>query len=202
MDGTKITPDFFAVSSIAQAYTTFDRGHLSPNADFHFATFRRATHTYFNMVPMNAKFNQQEWSKLEGHVRKGARAQKVTATIFTGGIVIASSNNALTYETRAINLLNTNEDGIEYKMPANDKLPTIFVPDLLWKFVIVGSDGLALWMFEDGVKVAQTYCPDKCASKIFYCCDVQAFKDGTDAIKGNFNWPTGAVATGSLSWLL
>lgn len=191
-DGKSVPSNFFEVKSVKTAFSShqFHRGHYAPNADYPFAQHRRATFQYFNMGPMEPRFNGQAWGKLEAYVRRLVRHHGQTATVFTGGFVY-NSEKALASKNRPINILNQNPQGNKVMMPGH-QVKTILIPDLFWKVVNIGNHGVAFFMFNDTGITQQNFCSNRCQT--YFCCNVNEFISGTNGIKGNFNWPHAAYA--------
>ncbi|KAL7023718.1 hypothetical protein ACKWTF_012752 [Chironomus riparius] len=198
-DGKVVPSNFFEVKSVKSAFSTkqFHRGHYAPNADYPFAQHRRATFQYFNMGPMEARFNGKDWSQLESYVRKLVKHHGQTATVFTGGFVY-NSQSALASKNRPINILNQNPQGNKVMMPGN-QVKTILVPDLFWKIINIGNQGVAIFMFNDTTITQQNFCQNLCQK--YFCCNVNEFISGTDGIKGNFNWPQDAYVGQNLGMI-
>ncbi|XP_062125865.1 uncharacterized protein LOC133838695 [Drosophila sulfurigaster albostrigata] len=63
----------------------FNRGHLTPSADFGFCDQMRATFRYINVVAQFADVNDSNWSRVENWVRR-MRDRYGKMTVCTGGI--------------------------------------------------------------------------------------------------------------------
>ncbi|CAG9802515.1 unnamed protein product [Chironomus riparius] len=126
-DDIRITSNNFQTNSIRNLYSTrdFDRGHLSPYADYEFDLLRKATNLYFNMVPMTSNFNSGRWSSLENMVRFNVRQMHSNARILTGGLNVYTNN-----------FLNNNPFAVK-------------IPDLAFKVVNVNQDTTVYFMFVD-----------------------------------------------------
>lgn len=168
---------------------------MAPNADYDFAQFRRATFLYFNMVPMERVLNGQDWKNLEEHVRGKLKKAKALATVYTGGFSL--NDRALAHLDRKVNLLNQNNDSVSF-MGSASSVPTIFVPDLIWKVVKVDDKGIVFFMFDNDSITQQNYCNNLCPNKRYFCCNVNDFIRGTNSVRGNFNWPADANAQNTL----
>jgi DNA/RNA endonuclease G (NUC1) len=151
------------------------KGHLSPNADFQFAPQRIASSIYLNAVPMDSNFNQNSWRALEDHVRRRIKTHgNGDATVWTG--IIPQKNGASLDNVKKI----------------------ISYPDIVWKIVKIGNDGIAF--FENANK-SKTKINLKCSNQCkalsasmaaeFSCCSVRDFVNDA-GIKDNkhFHWPT------------
>ncbi|XP_017062520.1 uncharacterized protein LOC108102280 [Drosophila ficusphila] len=68
---------------------SFDRGHLTPVADFTFPTVMRATNKYLNVVPQYYSFNRGNWKTVEAWVRDQHQIQNVC----TGALGVLELNN-------------------------------------------------------------------------------------------------------------
>jgi hypothetical protein len=62
----------------------FDRGHLSPDADFLFASTQYTSYYYINVSPQWHVINTRNWKKLEMIIRAFAETKRKTFKIITG----------------------------------------------------------------------------------------------------------------------
>ncbi|KAL7017609.1 hypothetical protein ACKWTF_010455 [Chironomus riparius] len=59
------------------------KGHLNPNGDQPFQSWKKATYFYLNQVPQWQVFNQNPWENIEFNVKK--QSDKADLIVFTGG---------------------------------------------------------------------------------------------------------------------
>lgn len=127
--------------------TFLSRGHLAPDADFHFHSWETATYFYANVVPQWQSINVGNWVRIENTVRNKAKELLEDLTIVTGsqGVLRLNGSEHPLYLYR------------NYKVP---------VPEFLWKVVCTASDKFCIAFvtsnnpFDDYVRVVcQNLCP-------------------------------------------
>jgi hypothetical protein len=96
----------------------FDRGHLSPDADFLFASTQYTSYYYINVSPQWHVINTRNWKKLEMIIRAFAETKRKTFKIITGTYGI-------------LTLPDVNGTHVEVYL-FGDKLP---IPKYFWKIV-------------------------------------------------------------------
>lgn len=64
----------------------FAKGHLAPDAEGIFVSWRRATYFYLNTVPQWQFINNRNWGRLEDEVRHFATLNVATIKVRTGGV--------------------------------------------------------------------------------------------------------------------
>ncbi|KAH8312640.1 hypothetical protein KR044_011833, partial [Drosophila immigrans] len=105
----------------------FDRGHLTPSADFGFCDQMRATNRYFNVVPQFSQINISNWKRVESWVRR-MRDKYGKMTVCTGAIGILKLNDAARRPTEIYLAVNKNVNPHENQNP---------VPE--WTYKIIRS---------------------------------------------------------------
>lgn len=96
--------------------TFLSRGHLAPDADFHFHSWEIATYFYANIVPQWQSINAGNWLRIENAVRNKAKELKEDLTVTTG--------------SEGVVRLNGSEHPLF--LASNYQVP---VPEFLWKVV-------------------------------------------------------------------
>ncbi|XP_057654699.1 uncharacterized protein LOC130892963 [Diorhabda carinulata] len=101
------------------------RGHLSPDADFLFASSQLTTYFYINTCPQWQSINAGNWLHVEMSIRKAAEKYNTKFTIITG-----------THDV--LELPDVNDNPIEIYLVSNKKLP---VPKFIWKVALNEDTG-------------------------------------------------------------
>lgn len=161
----------------------FAKGHLTPYADFVYASQQRATMFYVNSVPQWACLNNCNWKAMEKNVKDYATAHGLL-TVFTGSY----GQDVLPHDVTKNNIpLYLMYD----QQRRGSALP---VPELIWKAVYhPGSQkGVVLISANNPNNPAtmNKICPDVCGqitwltwkptdvSRGFsYCCSIQSFNN-------------------------
>ncbi|CAH1119014.1 unnamed protein product [Phaedon cochleariae] len=154
------------------------RGHLSPDADFLFASSQFTTYYYINTSPQWQVINGANWVSLENAIRRTAEHYQDTFTIITG-----------TYDI--LKLPDDDGNEISIFLVSKNKLP---VPKFIWKIIYHEDSrkGIALVSLNNPFinKITQDLilCEDICEQSgwasdkwmnttrgYVYCCDINEF---------------------------
>ncbi|KAK9885059.1 hypothetical protein WA026_009282 [Henosepilachna vigintioctopunctata] len=159
------------------------RGHLSPDADFLFASWQFATFFYVNTVPQWQAVNNGNWKRLESLAKDSAAAYDEDLQVYTGAHGVLS-------------LPDVNGVDTEIHL-SNDKLA---VPKFMWKILQSKSSGKAIAFvslnnpFLTELDTSDKICTDICsdygwdeeawsngAKGFIYCCDVDELLEAVPA---------------------
>lgn len=151
------------------------RGHLSPDADFLFASSQLTTYFYINTCPQWQSINAGNWLHVEMSIRKAAEKYQTTFTIITG-----------TYDV--LKLPDVNNNPTEIYLVSKNKLP---VPKFIWKVAFNEDSGKGIVFvalndpFSKRISNDDLLCTDICnnygwgtkslsniSRGYIYCCDV------------------------------
>ncbi|KAK9885058.1 hypothetical protein WA026_009281 [Henosepilachna vigintioctopunctata] len=157
----------------SKSYLT--RGHLAPNADFLFTSWKFTTFFYVNTVPQWSADNSGNWNRVETIVKKAAALYQEDFRVFTGG-----------YEVLTLPDINN----VDKEIYLSNKL--LAVPKYIWKILYSESTGKAIAFitlnnpFLTELKSSDKLCPDICndygwgnkgwkkgTNGYVYCCDAR-----------------------------
>ncbi|KAL3278834.1 hypothetical protein HHI36_016354 [Cryptolaemus montrouzieri] len=152
------------------------RGHLSPDADFLFASWQIATFFYVNVAPQWQAINNGNWKRLESLSRNTAKSYNDTLEVYTGIHEVLQLMNAEDIET-------------DMYMTSDGKLP---IPKFIWKILYLQTSKKAISFislnnpFASSLDNSDMLCKNVCnrygwdnpawtnGSKGFvYCCDAR-----------------------------
>lgn len=161
------------------------RGHLSPDADFLFASSQLTSYFYVNTCPQWQNINAGNWVRIESAVRRAADKYQRDFTIITG-----------THDV--LELPNVSGDPVKLYLVSKRKLP---VPKFVWKIMYDENEGTGIAFvslnnpFAEGITDEDVLCDDVCdrygwGSKFYsdiskgyiYCCDVNQLREVIDTI--------------------
>nr|QNH88357.1 double-stranded ribonuclease 1 [Diabrotica virgifera virgifera] len=161
------------------------RGHLSPDADFLFASSQLTSYFYINTCPQWQSINGGNWVRVESAVRRVADKYHTTFLIITG-----------THDV--LDLPDVHDNPIEMYLVSKRKLP---VPKFVWKIMLDENSGKAIAFvslnnpFVQEITEDEQLCSDICeqygwGSKYYsdfckgyiYCCDVNELRETVDTI--------------------
>ncbi|EDS26313.1 deoxyribonuclease I [Culex quinquefasciatus] len=163
-------------SSRINAVDYLARGHMSPNSDGIFQSWRGATFFHVNAVPQWQTVNNGNWKRVESAVQHKAATSKDDLLIFTGGHEI---------------LTLPNDSGVQ--VPITLENNGIQVPKWTWKVVKSAKKNAGIAFvtsnnpFRTAISAGDVLCPDICGSAGWgkvefadlskgytYCCTVDA----------------------------
>ncbi|XP_016949837.3 uncharacterized protein LOC108024430 [Drosophila biarmipes] len=72
----------------------FDRGHLTPSADYTFYKISGQTNKYLNAIAQSSSINRGRWQKVEKWVRDLSRSNNEVLRVCTGGLGILKLKNS------------------------------------------------------------------------------------------------------------
>lgn len=122
--------------------TTFDQGHLAPNADFK-ATEAMMINTYIysNITPQHKNFNEHTWERLESLVRMWAK-KRGDLFVITGAVFDQNDDKKRDADNQA------------QRVPPHNRvaIPTHFYKIIFQKHLLAPDDSIAILLPHDNAK--------------------------------------------------
>jgi len=178
--GTDTLPDGEEIVVVNSGTRSFNRGHISPDADFVMDYEQDATYYFLNVAPQYGSFNQKNWLYTESASRDKSHTLAKTTQVISG------TWGQLQYP-------NTAEEPTSLFLdPKGEKAPVIPIPAYYWKILYDDQErkAVAFLGMNDiySPDVTETLCPSVCDKLDWVdfdvedeslghitCCDMESF---------------------------